>query len=299
VTAGSGAGLDLARFDEVCAVVRARVPYLGCELLEEASTRDGWIRLSTLGDDPELLVELVRSTGSARGAPSDQVAASLFVQALAFRAPSVAIAAWALGLPVVTLDPALVAVRLRRSRPAVLGVLTTELTRHDATTLASAVLDGLLAPVLSALRGQIRIGSRLLWSNVAASVAALMRATEDVGPVGDPAVRRRGHQLVAADARLAAQGEWETLQAGGATGWYWNRTACCLWYRTTESAGRRCEDCSLTDREERTARRLAQLTPAQPAQPAQPGRPAQPAQPGHPARPGQPAPHAQPEAGSA
>lgn len=246
-------------FEEVCVAVRARVPYLGCELLEEGAERDGWIRLAELGRDPELLVELIRRTGRARGAPSDQVAASLFVQALAFRAPSVAIAAWALGLPSVTLDPDLLAVRLNRNRPGALGVWATELTHHDAVTLAGAVLDDLLAPVLATIRGRIRVGSRLLWSDVAASIAAVVRAAHDVGPGGDPQVRRRGRALIAADARLAGQGEWQTLEVGHALGWYWNRAACCLWYQAAESAGRTCEDCSLADGEERTARRLAQL----------------------------------------
>jgi hypothetical protein len=44
--------------------------------------------------------------------------------------------------------------------------------------------------------------------------------------------------------------------------WAWERSACCLWYRT--DSGFKCEDCSLwsaAEREARYARIRAEVTP--------------------------------------
>lgn len=251
----------------VCAEVRGRVAYLnGTRLVHDAHggwrAEDGsqdWISLSLLGRDPDFVEAQIRATGAARGAPTPAVAASLFVQALAFRAPSLAVAAWALGLPSPTVDPSRVAVRITRNRPGALGIMGDELIDHDAASLAAAVMDGLLAPVIRSVRSRIVVAERLLWSDVAASIAAILRAVEGTGPHGDPEVRRRGQELFSIDARLASTGTWETIELPAATGWYWNRSACCLWYRTTESGGRFCDDCSLVDGDERSERRRREL----------------------------------------
>lgn len=275
-------------FASVCAAVRDRVSYLHCVHLDadgepgcqpddrpcdrprdrprdRPDARVGqdrsqdWIFVASLGRDPDLLEALIRATGAARGAPTPAVAASLFVQSLAFRAPSLAVAAWALGLPSPTLDPSNVAVRITRNRPGALGIQGDALIEHDAAGLAAAVIDGLLAPVIRSVRSRIVVAERLLWSDVAASIAAILRAVEGTGAHGDREVRRRGQELFAVDARLASAGAWETIEMPAATGWYWNRSACCLWYRTTEANGRFCDDCSLVDSPERTERRRREL----------------------------------------
>jgi hypothetical protein len=56
-------------------------------------------------------------------------------------------------------------------------------------------------------------------------------------------------------------GQITTVAGEARTGWYWDRTNCCLWYRT--APGRWCDDCSLLDRGQLLERRLAEL--AEPA----------------------------------
>lgn len=255
----------MVNFDDVLGAVRQRVPYLRCTVLDGAAAADdGWIRASALIEEPELLEALVRGTGEARGAPDAQVAASLFVQSFAFRAPSVAVAAWALGLPSTTLDPAQLGIRIARNRPGELGVWSTDLAVHDAASLATAVVDGLVAPLVASVRRRVRVGERVLYGNAASSLATLLRAVQSTGPRGDAAVRERAVALFAGHARLRGLGRWSSIATPDALGWYWDRANCCLWYRSAEAAGRYCDDCSLQDPAARAARRGRELTASSP-----------------------------------
>jgi ferric iron reductase protein FhuF len=245
---------------DVAAAVAARVPYLRCAT--GAPGDDGWVSCATLVGDPELLRETIAATAPGRGTEDIGVAASLFVQAYAFRVPSVAVAAWALGLPVPSTAPAETAIRIRRHRPSDLAVTTQEVTSTDAVGLAKAVLDAHLGPLIDAVRVKIRVGERLLWGNAAASIATILRAVQDTGPVGDPAVRSVAAALFEAVPQFRGMGRWTTTEVPGALGWHWDRANCCLWYRTTEAAGRYCEDCSLVDATARAARRRASLEAA-------------------------------------
>lgn len=247
-------------FDDVVAGVQQRASYLRCHVLDATATDHGWLRVSDLVADPDRLGSMIRTTGDARGADDVQVAASLFVQSFAFRVPSVAVAAWALGLPSTTLDPTRVGVRITRDRPGELGVWTIDTIRHDERSLAGVVVDGLVAPLIASIRHTIRIGERILYGNSASSLATIFRSVQSAGPSGDPDVRRRGMALLATDPRLTGLGAWATLETPDATGWFWDRANCCLWYRSREADGRYCGDCSLHDPGERTARRRAELT---------------------------------------
>jgi hypothetical protein len=94
----------------------------------------------------------------------------------------------------------------------------------------------------------------LLWGNTAASIATVFRAVH----AGDPAVRERAvafHR--AAEPWLEGHGTYAVIETPAASGWFWNRTNCCLWYRHT---GGWCDDCSLPAAGDRDARRVAELT---------------------------------------
>jgi iron complex transport system ATP-binding protein len=243
--------------DEVLERVRATVSYLRASTATPAD--EDWIGCGSLIADPAHLSQLVTATGDGRGAHDEQVAASLFVQGYAFRVAGVALAAYALGLPVPTTRPDATAIRIARHRPSALAVLDATLGPPDAPAVADAILDGHLAPLVAAVRGVARVGERLLWGNVATSCAVAFRAVE--GETHDPAVRQRAEAwFAAAGPRLDGLGGFTTLVHAGRDGWYWDRTNCCLWYRTAD--GRLCDDCSLEPEAERLARRRLELEAA-------------------------------------
>lgn len=252
-------------FDDVIATIQQRVSYLRCTVLDDShdgtggADGDGWFRVSDLCAAPDRVEALVRSTGEARGAGDAQVAASLFVQSFAFRVASVAVAGWALGLPSASLDPEQVAFRITRNRPGDLGVWSTDVVRHDATTLAAALVDGLVSPLVATVRQRIQVGERLLFGNAASSIATVFRAVQSTGPKGDSAVRVKAMELFDAHPGLRDRGAWTAIDTGDAFGWFWDRSNCCLWYRSTEANGRYCDDCSLHDAVERTERRRIEL----------------------------------------
>ena len=244
----------------VLARVEGTVSYLRAATTAPAD--EGWIGCADLLADGELLTRLVTDTGAGRHAPDAQVAASLFAQGYAFRVPSVALAAYALGLPVPSTRPEHTAIRIARHRPAALAILDDELLPpDDPAAVVEQLIDGHLAPFTQAVHEVVTIGERLLWGNVATSCAVAFRAVE--GETHEPDVRRRAEAFfAAAGPRLAGLGGFHTLDHAGRQGWYWDRTNCCLWYRTAD--GRYCDDCSLEPPAERDARRRRELEEAAP-----------------------------------
>jgi ferric iron reductase protein FhuF len=242
---------------EVISAVQARVSYLRCAT--DAPPADGWTMCADLIGDPDLLRAEIDATAAGRGTTDPQVAASLYAQAYAFRVPSIAVAAYALGLPIPSTTPTTTAVRIARHRPAELAITDPSCAAMDVTDLAETLLDGHLAPFVEAVRATTQIGARLLWGNVAASIATIFRAVQSSGPLGDPDVRERAAAFEeVARAWLDGLGSYSTVAAPDVLGWYWTRTSCCLWYQT--SSGHYCDDCSLHDPDELAARRVAELT---------------------------------------
>jgi ferric iron reductase protein FhuF len=241
----------LARVESVVSYLRASTA---------APADEGWIGCADLLADADLLTQLVTDTGAGRHAPDAQVAASLFAQGYAFRVAGVALAAYALGLPVPSTRPEDTAIRIARHRPAALAITSAVLrTPNEPAAVAEAILDGHMAPFVAAVHEVVTIGERLLWGNVATSCAVAFRAVE--GETHDPAVRQRAEAwFAAAGPRLAGLGGFHALEHAGRHGWYWDRTNCCLWYRTAD--GRLCDDCSLEPAAERDARRRRELEEA-------------------------------------
>lgn len=239
------------------AAIQQRVSYLRCA--EQAPTDEGWIACADLIADPDRLRAEIDATAAGRGTDDPQVLASLYVQSYSFRLPSIAVAAFALGLPAPITSPGSTAIRIARHRPAELAVLDPACRPVDADTIASELFEGHLAPFIAAVRAGTRVGERLLWGNVAASIATIFRAVQSVGPHGDPAVRDRAAELDQVTRPwLDGLGEYSTVEVPDATGWFWTRTSCCLWYRT--SNGSYCDDCSLHDPTELAQRRLTETT---------------------------------------
>ncbi len=205
-------------FDAVVAAVQARAWYLRCHGPDAGADTGGWVAADRLIAGGGPLAGLVARTGQARGADRASVAAALFVQAYTFQVSGVAVAAWALGLPAPTLDPGQVRVRVGRERPDDLAVATEALTAHGAPTLAAALIDGHLEPLVAAVRRAVRVGERALWGNVAAMVAAVLRAVDQPGADGDPAVRARAAGPTPATATATATGAGAGSAAAAACG---------------------------------------------------------------------------------
>ena len=240
----------------VVSAVQERVPYLTCAA--DAPAADGWILCAELVADASLLRREIEATLPGRRTDDIQVAASLYVQSYAYRVASLAVAAYALDLPSPSCDPAVLAVQVQRHRPARIAVLDPACHSLEAPALATRLLDGHLQPFLASVRESTLIGQRLLWGNVASAIASIFGAVHSIGPHGDPAVRQRAATFdEAAEPWLGGLGEWSELEGPEAFGWYWNRTSCCLWYQT--DGGWYCEDCSLHDRAELEASRVAAL----------------------------------------
>jgi ferric iron reductase protein FhuF len=250
--------MSTTSFTSVLAEIGARASYLRAVRLGSPASTDStvWHGVQSLIDDPETLGALVASTAAGRGAAAEpDVALSLFVQAYSFRVAGVAVAAHVLGLPSPSLNPSNVAITVDRHRPSGLGYVDdTPLSRTD-DELAHELNVTHFEPFVATARQVTRIGARLLWGNIAASCVTAIRAMDTVG---SPDVRARGERLVAAAAPwFQGLGHFTTLVGEARTGWYWDRTNCCLWYHT--APGRYCDDCSLVDPAERNQRRMPEL----------------------------------------
>ena len=245
-----------AALDDVLRAVADRVPYLAASVAGEG---DDWIGCAALLSDPAPLAAVIRGTKLGFETDDDGVAASLFAEAYAFRVGGIALAAYALDLPVPELAPALVAVRIDKPRPSAVAYLGGEVRPLTAAALAAALIGAHLEPFVDAVHREFRVGARLLWGNVAAACAVAFRAVESSG-ADRAAVRTRANDFVAACAPwFEGLGEFTIVEAGGRDGWYWDRTSCCLWFRTAR--GQLCDNCSLIDPSELRARRERELAP--------------------------------------
>ena len=246
--------------DEVLRAVAHRVPYLQASIATEG---DEWIRGDALVSDRATLTAVVRAAMAGFETDDEAVAASLFCEAYAFRVAGVVLAAYALDLPVPGIAPAATAVRVDKPRPPAVAYLGSEVRMLSARELASEVIGAHLAPFVESVHAEFRVGERLLSGNVAAACAVAFRAVESSAVLGARAdrarVRDRAHAFVGACRPwFDGLGRFTVVEHEGREGWYWDRTSCCLWFRTTN--GQLCDNCSLIDEAELHRRRLRELT---------------------------------------
>lgn len=182
--------------------------------------------------DPDRLAAVVAESGRGRGSEDPQVAASLWWQSYAYRVAGTTLAAWAVGGA--ALDPSALgtAIAQARHRPSAVVFDPAADTVSDLGDLVGRTLDGALAPMAEALRSRHALGPVLVRGNTMSSIASVLGAV--AAAPGAPDLAERMAQLRAAlPAALTA-----TFVDG-------RRRACCLWWKTGESAGRLCADCSL------------------------------------------------------
>lgn len=239
--------------------VAAVVPYL-----RASTTTDGddWYSCEQLVTDPAVLTDVITRAMPGLGTTDPAVAASLFTQAYAFRVAGVALAAYALGLPVPDVAPASTAVRVDKPRPSQVAHLAPDAQTLTASELSARLVSDHLERFVAAVHTSYQVGERLLYGNVASSCAAAFRAVEGATTEHRDVVRARAESFVSVTASFEGLGAFSTVHADGREGWYWNRTSCCLWFRTP--AEQYCDNCSLIPAEELTGRRIRELQEAAP-----------------------------------
>lgn len=112
-----------------------------------------------------------------------------------------------------------------------------------ADALVESVLGEQLAPLVTAVQAQVAVSPRVLWGNVASTVAAARRMVVQRWPDSAARAAAVAHRVLGGTA-LAG-----TCDLGAALPpdrfWTFRRRSCCLYYRT---GGGLCGDCVLTDR---------------------------------------------------
>lgn len=225
--------------EDVLAAVGYRVDHLRASMGEPPVAEEGWRAC-----DAVTAADLEAAIGGA-AAGDRQVAASLLVQSYAHRVVAVSLAAFAVGLPWPSPAARATSVRLAGGRARALRFRADALGEAgDIGSLVDAAFTSHLVPFVSTVRAWERLGERLVWANIAASCAAAFRAVEgsarDRGDAGEQtSIRRRAAELLEHAPWLEGSGWFDA----DSTDWGWQRSACCLWYRT--SGGRTCEGCSL------------------------------------------------------
>jgi iron complex transport system ATP-binding protein len=237
--------------------VAAVVPYL-----RASTTTDGddWYSCEALVTDPAVLTDVITRAMPGLGTTDPAVAASLFTQAYAFRAAGVALAAYALGLPVPDVAPKSTAVRIDKPRPTQVAHLAPDAQTLTASELSDRLVSDHLAPFVAAVHASYTVGERLLLGNVASSCAAAFRAVEGAATEHRDVVRSRAESFMSVTDSFDGLGAFTTVRAGDREGWYWDRTSCCLWFRTP--AEQYCDNCSLIPTEALTGRRVSELQEA-------------------------------------
>jgi len=217
--------------------VEALVPFLRSR---RNQPEEGDLFAEELLASPYALADAVISSAEERGSDDTQVLASLWWQGYAYRTAGVTLAAWVVAGSAP--DPAATAgcgVGISRGRPSSLVVGPDAREIADLETLMARTFVGHLDLIAASLRSSFPIGHRLMWGNVAASIASCLGAVACAEGVA-PDVPERIDQVTAALPHdIPLLGVWAVPHRE------YRRTTCCLWWKTSVSKGALCEDCSL------------------------------------------------------
>lgn len=105
----------------------------------------------------------------------------------------------------------------------------------------SGLLTGLLAPVVAAVRTQASVSGRVLWGNVASSVASARRLVVAARPAIAPRAAAVARHLLGAAPLAATTTLLDPVPPD--VGWTFHRRSCCLYYQVP--GGGICGDCVL------------------------------------------------------
>ncbi|MFC5996793.1 (2Fe-2S)-binding protein [Pseudonocardia hispaniensis] len=206
-----------------------------------------WRPMADLYTDPEPLRARIAHVRRVLDGADDRVAASIAFQGLAARILSAPLAVVILhgALPLLTARSLHWRVSVTGPWPLWAADPAAEPLPADPAAAARAFTDLLveehLAPLVAAVRAQVRISERLLWGNAASSVAAGKRL---IG-TGRPAAAARAARIAGAVLdRGPFTGSGERLPPSPPdVEWTFRRRSCCLYYRV--EGGGICGDCVL------------------------------------------------------
>ncbi len=232
----------LGRLTDAAGFLRWRVAGPGEAL------RDGELDCARLAGDPDLVASAVATSADGRGSDDPQVAASLWWQGYAYRVAGTALACWLLTGTAPDARAEAMAVGIARDRPSsvvyrpVAPASDVPVT-DDVGVLVAGAFGGHLDRVADALVARCRLGTALVWGNVAAACASGAGAVREAA--GTDWHGRLNAFLAAVPHDVARLGDWAPTPDGG---WAYQRRTCCLWWKTTVSGGALCVDCSLRRR---------------------------------------------------
>lgn len=190
--------------------------------------------------DPEPVRDRIAHVGGVL-ACEERVAASLAFQGFAARLVSAPYAAAVLHGAVPALSPATVG--WQRAEDGGWAPRTGASALVVADRLPG-LLDGLLTPLVAAVREQVPVSERLLWGNAASTVAAAKRMLVMQRPaLADRAAATA--EAVLAHGSFAGAGELLPPRDPDLV-WTFRRLSCCLYYRVP--GGGLCDDCVLPAR---------------------------------------------------
>ncbi len=195
--------------------------------------------VADLQTDPQPLRERIAHVRGALRC-DERVAASLAFQGLAAQLVSAPYAAAVLHGVVPALTPATVS--WRRTEDGGWTLRSTATALADGAALVP-LLDGLLAPLVAAVRAQVPVAERLLWGNAASTVAAAKRLLVMQRPAAADRAAEVA-QAVLACGPFAGTGELLPPHDPDLV-WSFRRRSCCLYYRVPGSVGL-CDDCVLS-----------------------------------------------------
>ena len=220
-----------------------------------------YITCDSLIGDADWLRAVIMDTGRQLGTEDPMVAASLFVQSYSYRVLTLALACATTSGVTPDSSASSMAIALKGGRVSLVAYTKPEvlvISARDQMVLTPPVaevqleslfdfiharaIDDHLTHLIDATRSTIRIGERLLWGNVAASLAVAFRTME--GSLGDWVQDVGTYFVEHAPARFQGLGSFLTLENDGRRGWFWERTNCCLYDRLPGNV--RCADCSRT-----------------------------------------------------
>jgi len=201
----------------------------------------GWVPVEALGDPRGPLAGRIEAVGAALQC-SERVAGSIAFQGIAAQVVAPLLAAVAVHgvLPAADVGRAL-HWRPGGGGPWLWWPAGGPVVGCPDPAVLGALVTTLLAPVVAAVRAQAAVAERVLWGNVASSVASARQlvaaARPDIAPHAAAVAR---HLLTTAPLATTA-----TLRdpAPPDVGWTFQRRSCCLYYRVPD--GGMCGDCVL------------------------------------------------------
>jgi ferric iron reductase protein FhuF len=221
---------------------------------ESGAVGGDWRPVLDLQTDPAPLAARIAHVRGALGSPDGpevdvRVAASVSFQGLAALVVSAPFAAAVLHGVLPEMAPEALYWRATESGPWPMwcptpGAIPVADEATAAASLAAALLDVHLEPLVSAVRVQVPIAERVLWGNAASAVASAKRLVVAQRPRSAERAAVVAQRLLDVG-RFAGTGDLLPPVEPDRL-WSFRRRSCCLFYRVP--GGGLCGDCVLQDR---------------------------------------------------